>query len=92
MPERTCVGCRRPAPKSTLVRLVRAERSVVVDPRQVAPGRGAYLHQGCAARAVKTRALARALRAGEVPSQRWAELVDEVDATASAWAKQVADP
>lgn len=62
MPIRTCVGCRCSAEKRELVRIVHAGGSFVVDARQTAPGRGAYLHPGCLDRALRTRALARALR------------------------------
>ncbi len=63
-PVRTCVGCRRTAPKAALVRLVwdDATGAVVVDQRQVLPGRGCYLHPGCGAQAVQRRAVGRALR------------------------------
>ena len=77
-PVRTCVGCRRKAGKSELVRLV-WQQSVTVDPAQRAPGRGAYLHPGpdCVALAVKRRSLGRALRVTgvdpEVLTHRWAE-------------------
>jgi predicted RNA-binding protein YlxR (DUF448 family) len=77
-PVRTCVGCRRKADKSELVRLV-WQGTVVVDRAQRAPGRGAYLHPGpaCAALAVKRRSLGRALRVTgvdpEVLALRWAE-------------------
>ena len=77
-PVRTCVGCRRKAGKSELVRLV-WQQSVVVDPAQREPGRGAYLHPGpdCVALAVKRRSLGRALRVTgvdpEVLTHRWAE-------------------
>ncbi len=73
---RTCVGCRRKAGKSELVRLV-WQQTVVVDPRQVEPGRGAYLHPGqeCLALAVRRRAVSRALRVSgvdpEVLVRRW---------------------
>jgi predicted RNA-binding protein YlxR (DUF448 family) len=61
---RTCIGCRRTAPKPELVRLVwdEATAEVVPDPRQVLPGRGCYLHPECAGLVVKRRAVARALR------------------------------
>lgn len=64
---RTCVGCRRRADKSELVRLV-WQQTVVVDPGQVEPGRGAYLHPGpaCLALAVRRRAVSRALRVSAV--------------------------
>ena len=62
-PVRTCVGCRRRAAKSELVRLV-WQQTVVVDDRRRQPGRGAYLHPGpeCLALAVRRRSLGRALR------------------------------
>nr|WP_300141601.1 YlxR family protein [Propionicimonas sp.] len=63
-PVRTCIGCRKTAPKPELVRLVWSAEaaSVVVDPRQVLPGRGCYVHRGCGSLAVKRRAVGRALR------------------------------
>jgi len=61
---RTCIGCRGTAAKPELVRLVWSPGTgtVVVDDAQVMPGRGCYLHPGCAAAVVKRRAVARALR------------------------------
>ena len=52
-PQRTCVGCRRADDKPRLVRLVwdPAAGCVVVDSRGALPGRGAYVHRECAARA-----------------------------------------
>lgn len=63
-PVRTCIGCRRTAGRPDLVRLVwdPAREAVVVDRRQVLPGRGCYLHPGCGGAAVKRRAVGRALR------------------------------
>lgn len=60
---RTCVGCRRKAVKSELIRMV-WQQTVVVDACQREPGRGAYLHPGpdCLALAVRRRSLGRALR------------------------------
>jgi predicted RNA-binding protein YlxR (DUF448 family) len=77
-PVRTCVGCRRTAEKSELVRLV-WQQAVVVDRRQRQPGRGAYLHPGpdCLAQAVRRRAVGRALRVTRVDPEAlmrtWAE-------------------
>ena len=67
---RTCVGCRRKAEKSELVRLVR-QQGVAVDPAQREPGRGAYLHRGpdCLARALRQRTLLRALRVTGVDAE-----------------------
>ena len=77
-PVRTCVGCRRKAAKSELVRLV-WHSAVVVDPAQREPGRGAYLHPGpdCLAQALRRRTLPRALRVTGVDPEAltrcWAE-------------------
>lgn len=62
---RTCVGCRQRTAKGDLVRIVQAGTELVVDERQVAPGRGAYLHRElrCLEQAVRKRAFGRALRA-----------------------------
>ncbi|HAA02073.1 MAG TPA: DUF448 domain-containing protein [Syntrophobacteraceae bacterium] len=43
VPIRTCVICRRKAPKSALLRLVVRDRTVMEDPEHIAPGRGAYV-------------------------------------------------
>jgi predicted RNA-binding protein YlxR (DUF448 family) len=63
IPQRTCVGCREVNAKRTLIRLVRTEQGVVVDPTGKAAGRGAYLHdqRSCWERALKG-ALASALK------------------------------
>jgi len=39
---RTCLGCGAKAPKATLVRFVALDGCLVIDGKQVAPGRGAY--------------------------------------------------
>ena len=63
---RTCVGCRVRAPKGQLLRLVAGTRGVSIDPPMVQPGRGAYIHstEECAGDAIRSGALARALRVG----------------------------
>jgi predicted RNA-binding protein YlxR (DUF448 family) len=50
--------------KSGLVRLAWSEEAgvVVVDARQVLPGRGCYLHAGCADQVARRKLLGRALR------------------------------
>ncbi|NHC44600.1 YlxR family protein [Motilibacter aurantiacus] len=65
IPQRTCVGCRRRAPKSELIRVVEAEGACVPDVRGRLPGRGAYVHpdQECLDVAERRRAFSRALRA-----------------------------
>ena len=61
-----CVACRQMRPKKELVRIVRTpEGDVRLDTTGRANGRGAYLCASteCLNRAVKTRALERALEA-----------------------------
>ena len=72
-PVRTCIGCRERAAKSELLRLVAGSDAlghpaVVPDLDATAPGRGAHLHPttACYDLAVRRRAFARALRAGEL--------------------------
>ena len=45
IPQRTCVGCREINPKRSLVRIVRGEGAIVIDPGGKLAGRGAYLHK-----------------------------------------------
>jgi predicted RNA-binding protein YlxR (DUF448 family) len=63
-PVRMCAVCREHANKRTLIRIVRTEHGVAVDPSGKLNGRGAYLceQESCWERAVKTDVLARALR------------------------------
>jgi predicted RNA-binding protein YlxR (DUF448 family) len=65
-PERSCVGCRRRAPKAELLRVAGTSVGVRVDPAGTAPGRGAYVHRdrACVTAALRKGALARALRRG----------------------------
>ena len=63
IPQRTCVGCREVLPKRQMLRIVRTEEGVRVDPTGKLAGRGAYLHDrpSCWARGLKG-ALAHALK------------------------------
>ena len=61
---RQCVACREHREKPQLARIVRTpEGAVVYDRRGKVPGRGAYICQceACLEKAVKSRALERAL-------------------------------
>ena len=61
---RMCVACREMKPKKELVRVVRTpEGEIVADATGRKNGRGAYLCpvEGCLNKAIKTRALERAL-------------------------------
>ena len=67
IPLRQCVGCREHREKPQLIRVVRSPEGVIsLDPKGKLPGRGAYLcpDPACLKRAVKSKALERAL---EVP-------------------------
>ena len=69
-PERTCVGCRLKAARSSLVRVcMKKGGRPEVDPSGAAPGRGAYVHPSCAGLALARGALARALRTSLAPEE-----------------------
>jgi uncharacterized protein len=82
-PVRTCVGCRKRAPASELLRIVADEAApgrflAVPDPRRMRPGRGAHLHRdpACLALAQRRNAFGRALRVtGVVDTGELAEAV-----------------
>lgn len=64
VPMRMCVACREMKPKKELIRVVRTpEGDVVADETGRKNGRGAYLcrSEACLNKALKTRALDRAL-------------------------------
>lgn len=63
IPHRTCVSCRDVLAKRELIRLVRTEKGVRVDPTGKLKGRGAYLHasRDCWEKGIKG-SLANALR------------------------------
>ncbi|MBL3688819.1 YlxR family protein [Leucobacter chromiireducens] len=66
---RTCVACRKRAPRTELLRVVVHEGRLCVDDRAVLPGRGAWVHPlaQCLDQAVKRGAFPRALRASGKP-------------------------
>jgi len=73
IPIRTCVVCRQPSDKKTLLRVVRAPEKdgggVAVDPTGRANGRGAYIcaSAACIDKAIKQKRFERSLSAGSVP-------------------------
>ncbi len=72
IPQRMCIACRESADKRSLVRIVRTDAGVQVDPSGKMPGRGAYLHarQECWTRALEINAIPRALRTQLTPADR----------------------
>ncbi|MDD5467403.1 MAG: YlxR family protein [Anaerolineales bacterium] len=71
IPQRTCVGCREVLPKRSLIRIVRSQEGVLVDPSGKLAGRGAYLHDkaSCWKKALKG-SLAQALKTELSASER----------------------
>lgn len=63
-PMRTCIGCRRRASQTDLLRVVAVGTELVPDGPVRQPGRGAYLHRDvdCLELARRRRAYSRALR------------------------------
>lgn len=82
IPMRQCLGCREMKPKRELLRVVRSpEGEVAFDASGKLPGRGAYVcpNPDCFKKAVKTRALDRALEV-KIPDEvmeRLAGLLEE---------------
>ncbi len=64
IPQRTCIACRQVVGKRSLLRIVRTESGIVVDPSGKVAGRGAYLHpyQACWRAALRGNRLEQALR------------------------------
>ena len=82
IPIRQCIGCREQKPKPELIRVVRSPSGEVsLDPRGKASGRGAYLCRdaACLKKAVKSRALERAL-AVAIPQEVYERLLSEMAA------------
>ena len=81
IPMRQCMGCREMKPKRELVRVVRSpEGEVSVDLTGKKNGRGAYVCRDaqCLKKAVKTKALSRALET-PVPEELYDRLRDELE-------------
>ena len=82
IPLRQCLGCREMKPKKELIRVVRSpEGEISLDFKGKKPGRGAYVcpNAECLRRAVKSRALDRALEV-KIPDEvmeRLAGLLEE---------------
>lgn len=81
IPLRQCLGCREMKPKKKLIRVVRSpEGTVSVDLHGKASGRGAYVcpDAECLKRAVKSKALPRALDT-EIPPEVYEELLRQME-------------
>ena len=81
IPMRQCLGCREMKPKPELLRVVRSpEGEVSLDARGKNPGRGAYVcpNAECLRRAVKSRALDRALET-KIPDEVMERLTEALE-------------
>ena len=81
VPERKCLGCGRPFPKKTLLRVVRSpEGQVSLDPVGKKPGRGAYVCRdaACLKKALRSKALERALNV-PIPEEIRSRLLAEME-------------
>ena len=82
IPMRQCLGCRENKPKRELIRVVRSpEGEISLDFRGKANGRGAYIcpDPACLKKAVKARALERALQT-PIPEEVYAQLTAQMEA------------
>ena len=85
IPQRQCLGCREMMPKRELLRVVRSPEGVVsLDSKGKAPGRGAYVcpKAECLKRAVKSKALSRALEI-EIPQEIYDRLQQQLEVQAN---------
>lgn len=64
VPQRTCIACRQIGGKRGLIRIVRTEQGVAIDPTGKKAGRGAYIHPNreCVQMVVNSNRLNQALR------------------------------
>lgn len=64
VPQRTCIACRQTLPKRSLIRLVRTDEGLQLDPTGKVSGRGAYLHdsKACWNIAIQHRLLEKSLK------------------------------
>lgn len=81
IPMRQCLGCREMKPKKELIRVVRSPDGLVsLDFRGKSPGRGAYVCRsaGCLNKAIRSKALSRALEAA-IPDEVTAALQEQME-------------
>lgn len=63
-PERTCAVCRRKAPKSEFIKIVKTADGIMLDTNQKINGRSVYIckNSDCILKAIKTKVVNRAFR------------------------------
>lgn len=77
-PIRSCIGCRKTGSPSSLLRMVLVDGKVIFDQRQIAPGRGAWVHRNCLELAIDRKAFKWAFKLTEMPEVQ--EVPNEMDA------------
>ena len=81
IPMRMCVGCRQRFEKRELIRVLRTPNgNVIIDKKGKLSGRGAYIcdTRTCLGKAIKTKALQRALEV-EIDESILDELKEDID-------------
>ena len=77
-PIRSCIGCRKTGGPSELMRMVLIDGKVIFDQKQIAPGRGAWVHRKCLELAIDRKAFKWAFKLTEMPEVE--EVPNEMDA------------
>ena len=65
LPVRSCIGCRKRANPSALIRVVLVDGKVIPDLKGGAAGRGAWLHKKCAEVAIARNAFVFAFKSNK---------------------------
>ncbi len=78
IPERMCAGCRKKAPKQSLLRLTAAGGSIIIDEKQNIQSRGIYVcrDEKCIAAMKKKKSLSRLFRQN-IPDELYEKLIEK---------------
>ena len=69
LPVRSCIGCRKRANPSALIRVVLVDGKVIPDLKGGAAGRGAWLHKKCAEVAIARNAFVFAFKTNKAQEE-----------------------
>ncbi|CAN2163997.1 COG2740 Predicted nucleic-acid-binding protein implicated in transcription termination [Candidatus Nanopelagicaceae bacterium] len=69
LPVRSCIGCRKRANPSALIRVVLVDGKVIPDLKGGAAGRGAWLHKKCAEGAISRGAFVFAFKTNKAQTE-----------------------
>jgi predicted RNA-binding protein YlxR (DUF448 family) len=62
LPNRMCCVCRKTAPKTSMIRIVKYHNKISVDKTGRANGRGCHICPSCVEKAIKTKAINRSFK------------------------------